>query len=177
MFRRTLFALTVCLCISCQSAKSTTADSMYRIDGSSMEPLFPSDTFLAIDENAYEMTTPQRGDIVVFNHPRNEGVTLAKRVIGLPGETIEVKDRTVLINGVQLEETYIKEPPFYSLSPTVLGENEFFVLGDNRNNTSDSHTWGALPFELIIGKAISVCEAQSIDTCTAMPEVTYSSSQ
>lgn len=78
-----------------------------------------------------------------------------KRVIGLPGEILEVKDGYVFINGQKLdEETYIKDKPFYEYGPIKIPDNEVFVLGDNRNNSADSHVWGTLPIENIIGHAI-----------------------
>ncbi len=101
---------------------------------------------------------PQRGDIVVFTPPEelNEKYDLVKRVIGLPGDTLEVKDGLVYINGVALEEDYILEAPDYSYGPVTIPQGQYFMLGDNRNNSKDSHMWN-YPFidrEAIIGKAI-----------------------
>jgi signal peptidase I len=95
----------------------------------------------------------QRGDLIVFNlplYPNREGL---RRVIGLPGEHVEVKDGVVFINGAQLDEPYISGPGFYS-DDVQLGPDEFYVLGDNRPNSPDSHSWGPLPAENILGRII-----------------------
>ena len=76
-----------------------------------------------------------------------------KRIIGLPGETVEVRDCTVFINGEAMEEPYIQEKPSYTHGPETVPPGNYFVLGDNRNNSSDSHSWGPLPKENIIGQA------------------------
>ena len=87
----------------------------------------------------------QRGDIVVFVSPDNSGNTLLKRVVGLPGETIEIKDGQVLINGTVLTETYTAEPLTYTVESTVIPEKNYYMLGDNRNHSSDSHNFGPVP--------------------------------
>lgn len=86
---------------------------------------------------------PQRGDIVVFSPPAelNEKSDLIKRVIGLPGDTLEIKDGYVYINGEQLTEGYLNEPPHYAYGPVTVPENSYFMMGDNRNNSIDSHAW------------------------------------
>ena len=126
----------------------------YRIDGNSMNPTLLNGEYLIISNFAYQLDEPQRGDILVFRHPRSD-LNLIKRVIGLPGDTIEVQNGAVSVNGVALTEPYIEAPPTYS-SSWVVPEGQFFVLGDNRNNSSDSHAWGFLPEENILGKALLV---------------------
>jgi signal peptidase I len=126
----------------------------YRIDGSSMNPTMANGQYLLINNFSYYLNEPDRGDIVVFQHP-NSDLNLIKRVIGVPGDLVEVQNRQVMVNGILLNEPYIQAEPTYSGSWTV-PENQFFVLGDNRNSSSDSHSWGFLPKDNIIGKAMVV---------------------
>lgn len=126
----------------------------YRIDGSSMTPTLEDSQYLIINNLAYYLNEPERGDIIVFHHPKSD-INLIKRVIGLPGDTVEITNQAVTVNGVPLDEPYIKELPRYNGRWTV-PVGEYFVLGDNRNNSSDSHTWLFLPKENIIGKAVII---------------------
>jgi signal peptidase I len=97
----------------------------------------------------------ERGDIVAFKFPLNEEETYLKRVIGLPGETVEVKDGYVYINDKPLEEDYLNEQPTYTYPKTTVPEGNYFVLGDNRNNSYDSHDWGFVKEEKMRGKAVT----------------------
>ena len=92
-----------------------------------------------------------RYDIIILQAPNGENERLVKRVIGLPYETIEIKDQKVFINGEKVEEPYIKEPPTYSLK-VAIGENNYFLLGDNRNESEDSSVWGPVDGGLIQAK-------------------------
>jgi signal peptidase I len=126
----------------------------YRIDGSSMNPTLKHGEYLLINNLAYYLDDPERGDIIVFHHP-NSDLNLIKRVIGLPGDEIEISNGQVKVNGVILDEPYIQADPTYSGNwPVPAGE--YFVLGDNRNSSSDSHTWQFLPKDNIIGKAMII---------------------
>lgn len=125
----------------------------YRVVGRSMEPTLENDQYLVIDKLGYRLHDPQRGDIVVFRDPRSDGRKLIKRVIGLPGETVAIRNGQVFINGELLDEPYIPRQGQYTLQATDIPMNEYFVLGDNRNNSSDSHNWGTLPSDNIVGKA------------------------
>ena len=127
----------------------------------SMEPTVQINDRLMIEKISYLFNSPERGDIIVFQAPE-EALVIAgsatndaylKRVIGLPGETVEVIDGKVLINGKIIRESYIKSPPDYTWGPNVVPENQYLVLGDNRNGSLDGHVWGFLPDETIIGKA------------------------
>lgn len=126
-----------------------------RVDGFSMNPTLQNGEYILVSRLAYKLDTPQRGDIIVFGIPTDQSQDLIKRVIGLPGETVSVRQNTVLINGIQLEEPYIAQAPLYSGEWTV-PEGNLFVLGDNRNDSKDSHQWGLLPMENIIGKALVI---------------------
>ena len=99
---------------------------------------------------------PRRGDIVVFVNPTNPGQHLIKRVVGLPGETVAVVNGEVLINGVALDEPYLSVSTGYSLAPQRIPPDHFFVLGDNRNNSFDSHHFGPIARELLVGKAYAL---------------------
>ncbi|MBE2200556.1 MAG: signal peptidase I [Anaerolinea sp.] len=123
----------------------------YRIDGSSMNPTLYDGQYLIINNVSYLLDEPQHGDVIVFHHPQNE-LNLIKRVIGLPGDHVEIQNHQVSINGVTLNEPYIQASPTYSGSWDV-PDGQYFVLGDNRNNSSDSHSWSYLPKENILGKA------------------------
>ena len=126
-----------------------------RVDGYSMYPTFDNGEFVIVNKLAYRWSEPKRGDIIVFHNPRNPSVEYIKRIIGLPGEMVTVSGGQVYINGELLDEPYIAEEPLYD-NEWLVPENALYVLGDNRNNSSDSHSWGALPVEYIVGKALLV---------------------
>jgi len=123
----------------------------FRIDGSSMEPSLHDGEYVIVNRVLYRLQPPQRGDVIVFQHEGSR--EFIKRVIGLPGDTVAVQGGHVLINGVALKEPYIAQPNAYTMEPRKIGPNEYFVLGDNRNNSSDSHTWGTVALNTIDGKA------------------------
>lgn len=120
---------------------------------SSMEPNLHSGQRLLISKVVYKFHEPERGDIIVFPNPNNQDEDYIKRIIGLPGETIEIKGGVVYINGLELDEPYIKDPSSRSFEKQEIPENEYFVLGDNRNNSTDSRTGWTVPRESIVGKA------------------------
>jgi signal peptidase I len=141
-------AVFVCLRLTVQS---------YTVVMSSMEPNFQEGECIMVNKVTYHASGPQRGDVIVFNPPppnEESPYPFIKRVIGLPGDTVEIKDEKVFINSTPLEEDeYIKERPDYTMLATVVPENEYFVLGDNRNNSNDSHNGWMVPRDNIIGKA------------------------
>ncbi len=118
----------------------------------SMLPTVEPGERIIVSKAAYFFKDPQRGDIIVFHSDRGKQVDLIKRVIGLPGDTIEVSSRTVFLNGKPLDEPYINEKPTYTLASYQIPEGEYFVLGDNRNLSSDSHAGWTIPRDAIIGK-------------------------
>ena len=126
-----------------------------KIDGSSMEPNLHHGEFVIVSKLNYRFGNPERGDVVVFDFPRNITQEYIKRVIGLPGEHIVIEEGKVYVNDVLLLEPYIKMEPLYE-GEWIVTEDTLFVLGDNRNNSSDSHTWGLVPMNNIIGEALMV---------------------
>ena len=153
----------------------------FQVEGSSMQPTLQNGWYLLVnkaiyfeinlesvhkfvpfvdpgdDPTRYLFRSPQRGDVIVFRDP---GIAqgqperdFIKRIIGEPGDVVEVRDRTVFINGRPLAEPYVLEQPQYTCLPERIPEGHYFVLGDNRNNSSDSHLWGPVPKENIIGMA------------------------
>lgn len=152
----------------------------FKVEGRSMEPTLHTGQYLLINKTAYlsldanavvnsllgrsdEVTTsnpvfpfgpPDRGDIIVFRYPVDPNRDFIKRVIGLPGERVEIMQGQVYINGQPLHEPYVKAAPLYDFPEQVVPANQYFVLGDNRNSSSDSHVWGMVPIENIIGRAL-----------------------
>jgi signal peptidase I len=126
-----------------------------RVDGSSMEPSLHSGQFVIVNRLSYKIGSPETGDVVVFHFPRDPDQEYIKRVIGLPGDHVEVTDGKVFVNDQKLDEPYIAASPRYRGDWNV-EEDQLFVLGDNRNNSSDSHNWGAVPMENVIGEAIFI---------------------
>ncbi len=149
-FLREIF-ITLILAIVIFFLLQTTVQS-FIIIGSSMKPSLQQGDRLLISKVVYSLHDPERGDIIVFESPNRQSDYI-KRVIALPGETVEVKQGTVYINGHQLDEPYIKEAPRYTLSQRKIPKNEYFVLGDNRNNSNDSHNGWTVPQKEIIGEA------------------------
>ncbi len=126
-----------------------------RVEGISMEPNLHDGEFVVVNRLAYRWKTPARGDIVVFHFPSDPRRRFIKRVIGLPGDTVTIRDGKVFINSSVLDEPYLDEEPVYH-GEWRIAPNEVFVLGDNRNNSSDSQNWGPLDINEIIGKAMLV---------------------
>ncbi len=131
----------------------------FYVKGASMEPNFEDHQYLIINEITYRFNDPQRGDIVVFRYPKDPRQYFIKRVIGLPGEKVVVKDGKVYIfndeykNGVAINENiYLDTTVTVGNKDIELGEDEYFVLGDNRSASLDSRSFGAVPKRLIVGK-------------------------
>jgi signal peptidase I len=118
-----------------------------------MEPNFHDGQFLVVNKLVYLLHPPERGDVIVFVPPNSEARDFIKRVIGLPGDRVQVLNGRVFINGESLQEPYPLNAASYTFSSMTVPADEYFVLGDNRNNSSDSHSWGTVPLKKIIGKA------------------------
>jgi signal peptidase I len=126
-----------------------------KIDGSSMEPNLHHGEFVIVSKINYRFGEPERGDVVVFDFPRNITQEYIKRVIGLPRDNVRIEDGRVYVNDLLLTEPYLFEEAIYEGEWTV-PEDALFVLGDNRNNSSDSHNWGTVPIKNVIGEALLV---------------------
>lgn len=126
-----------------------------RVDGSSMEPTLHSGEFVIVNKLSYTIGQPHRGDVIIFHFPQDTTQEYIKRVIGLPGDRVAVKNGEVRVNDRAIDEPYIAAPPIYETELTV-PEDSLFVLGDNRNNSSDSHNWGTVPMDFVVGKAVFV---------------------
>jgi signal peptidase I len=148
----------------------------FRVEGSSMEGTLHDGQYILVNKAVYWKVdlgfldflpfydagdnpvhhifrAPRRGDIVVFKFPNQPNRDFIKRIIGEPGDTVEVKDGLVFVNGGVLDEKYIIDKPAYTYGPEIVPEGQYFVLGDNRNNSYDSRSWGFVPEEDIVGRA------------------------
>lgn len=132
-----------------------TISARIRVDGDSMEPTLVSGEYVIVSRLSYRLSTPQRGDIIVFHFPRDPKEEYIKRVIGLPGDDVEISSGNVYINGYILNENYLDVKMNY-IGTWHVPAGQLFVLGDNRNNSSDSHDWGTVPMDYVVGKAIVV---------------------
>ena len=139
------------------------------VDGGSMEPNFHNGELVIVNKLAFReidlsilpfidgkwqpFRDPKPGDVIVFEFPQDPSRDFIKRVIAVPGQTVEVRDSRVYVDGIVVDEPYLSEPPHYAYGPTSVPPGQLFVLGDNRNNSYDSHSWGMLPDEHLIGRA------------------------
>ena len=129
--------------------------SRVRVYNISMQPTLYEGNLLVVNKFAYKLGTPKRGDIVIFHYQGTPTEDYIKRVIGLPGDTVNISNGVVQVNGQTLTEPYIAALPKYT-GTWMVPEGELFVLGDNRNLSSDSHEWGFVKQEWIVGKAVLV---------------------
>jgi signal peptidase I len=171
----------------------------FKVDGNSMKPNLLNNELVLVNRNAYRsfdlnalldripgvdregewifhpFHAPERGDIVVFNPPRQSDEPYIKRVIAVEGETVEIRDGSVYVDGIELEEPYIAEGITECLNdpcePVTVGEGEVYVLGDNRRNSSDSRSFGPVPIENLIGQAWVVY--WPLDEASIVPHYDY----
>ncbi len=151
--------LSVCLAFGIRTA---VAQSFF-IPSGSMLPTLQIDDRLMVDKLSYRFQDPQRGDIVVFSPPEaakaacglpeNFDDVFIKRIVGLPGDRVEIRGGTTLINDQPLSEPYRAEAPRYDWGPKTVPAGSYLVLGDNRNNSCDGHAWGFVPRDRLVGKA------------------------
>lgn len=156
--KENLHLLVIALCLALL-IRMFVAEPRY-IPSDSMLPTLEMGDRLVVEKISYRFHPPATGDIIVFDPPQKLQVlgyakdqAFIKRVIGEPGQIVSIGDRQVYLNAEPLQEDYIAEPPAYSWGPERVPENEFFMMGDNRNDSNDSHVWGFLPQQNIIGRA------------------------
>lgn len=129
------------------------------VSGASMEDTFHSGEYLIVDQLSYHVRQPQRGEVIIFRYPRDPSKFFIKRIIGLPGDTIQINNSVVTITNDEHPDGFIlNEPYIAAMTPAEpfeeeLGEREYFVMGDNRDQSSDSRSWGVLQEERIVGRA------------------------
>lgn len=126
-----------------------------RVENISMKPTLQPGELLLVNKLSYRLGEPHHGDVIVFHYPGNPSEDYIKRLIGLPGDDIRVENGLVYINNQPMNEPYIAAPPAYN-GDWKIPEDSYFVLGDNRNQSSDSHSWGFVPKDLIVGKALII---------------------
>lgn len=131
------------------------------VRGASMEPTFLNNEYLIVDQVTYRFEDPKRGDVIILRYPKDESVFFIKRVIGLPGETVEIIGKRVIIQRGSEEEPLLLDQSFIEeermrdeFGVYTLKDDEYFVMGDNRSESSDSRSWGALPERDIVGRAV-----------------------
>jgi signal peptidase I len=147
----TLFALLIVIPIRTWIAQP------FIVNGSSMDTTFRDGEYLIVDELTYQLRDPKRGDVLIFKYPEDKSKYFIKRLIGLPGETVDIKSDSVRIintanpKGVVIDEPYLHSRTFGNTTVT-LAADEYFVMGDNRLVSSDSRVWGPLPKEDLVGR-------------------------
>jgi signal peptidase I len=128
------------------------------VSGASMEPTFQTGQYLIVDELSYHLSQPQRGDVIIFRYPKDPSQFFIKRIIGLPGETVKIQGGEVYVttvagNTIHLSEPYVTNKGNGADMTQTLDASSYFVMGDNRPESSDSRYWGVLPKANIIGRA------------------------
>lgn len=126
------------------------------IIGDSMKPSLPPGQLVMVNKIAYVFGSPQRGDVIVLYYPLDTSQAFIKRIVGLPGDTIQVSPTNVTVNGHLISEPYILEPVNSTVGTVTLGPSEYWVMGDNRRVSCDSRSWGVLDRKYIIGKVTFV---------------------
>ncbi len=131
------------------------------VKGASMEPTFLNGEYLIVDQLTYRFEDPARGDVIIMRYPKDPSVYFIKRIVGLPGETVELQGKKIIIRGEADTEPIILNENFLSenrvrdeFSVYELSTEEYFVMGDNRVESSDSRSWGALPSADVVGRAL-----------------------
>lgn len=127
------------------------------IPSGSMEPTLTEGDMIMVNKITYRFTPPKRGDIIVFKYPVDPSRDFVKRLIGLPGEVVQIKDSTLYINGRVVDQPYLPKGLRYAdFGPVTVDKDSYFMMGDNRNDSQDSRYWGDMPKKNIIGKAVLI---------------------
>jgi signal peptidase I len=126
-----------------------------RVINISMQPTFYEGDVLLVNKLAYKLGATHTGDVVIFHNPNFLEEDYIKRLIGKPGDIVRAEGGVISVNGIPLDEPYIAQPPNYT-GEWVVPADSVFVLGDNRNSSSDSHSWGFVPVEDLVGKALVI---------------------
>jgi signal peptidase I len=147
----------------------------YHIDGRSMEPTLHNQEYILVSKASYLLTAPTRGDVIVFRYPLDTSKNYLKRIIAIPGDVISVTNNTVTVNGITLHERYVNRTDNFNPYPNIHNEkiptNDYFVLGDNRGDSSDSRAWGLVPRSDIIGKTTIVYWPLNTDNFGFLPNM------
>jgi len=125
----------------------------YRIEGASMEPNFHDGEYLIVNKLAYRLGEYERGDVIVFQYPNDPSKDYIKRIIGLPGDTVEIRGGQLFVNDIRIEEPYEHMPNVRDEAPSVVEAGHLYVMGDNRPASSDTRSWGQLGQNFVIGQA------------------------
>jgi signal peptidase I len=145
----------------------------FHIIGQSMEPTLHDQEYILVYKSVYSYRPPARGDIIVFQYPLNPRSDYIKRIIAVPGDVISVLNQTVIVNGVTLSEPYVNRDdpynPYPSFRKRIVGPDQYFVMGDNRGDSSDSREWGFVPRHNIIGQALIVYWPINTDNFGLLP--------
>ena len=145
----------------------------YNVNDNSMQPGLSADSYVMINKQAYLFRPPQRGDIIVFHLPSNTNIDYIRRIIGLPGDPVQIDGAQVKVNNTVLKEPYVSSNATPIVNTWKVPPGQYFVLGDNRPTSEDSRYWGAVPKNYIVGKAIFVYwpgdKLKIIDTPTLAP--------
>ncbi|GAC1359613.1 MAG: signal peptidase I [Ktedonobacteraceae bacterium] len=147
----------------------------FHIVGHSMEPTFHDQEYVIVNKAAYLFRPPARSDVIVFHYPPDPQEDYIKRIIAVPGDVISVLDQTVIVDGIQLNETYVRKEfqgnPYPSFSKRIVGPNEYFVMGDNRAGSSDSRQWGFVPRADIVGQVQVIYWPLQVDNLGLIPDM------
>jgi signal peptidase I len=143
--------LTVIIILVVFAAVQFTMQS-FRVEGKSMEPSFHNGEYIVVNKLTYRFVSPHRGDVVVFRNPQMPDRLYIKRIVGMPGDTVEIRGGQIYINGGVLEETPDFAAILYENYSVTVPKGRYFVIGDNRTATSGSHTFGLVPRRNIVGK-------------------------
>ncbi len=146
----------------------------FHILGHSMEPTLHDQEFIMVNKAAYLFQPPAHGDVIVFQNPLNRRENFVKRIIAIPGDIISIIGQAVIVDGVILHETYVNKDdannPYMPIIKHIIGPNQYFVMGDNRGNSSDSRAWGLVPRSNILGKAIVIYWPSNMNNLGFLPD-------